>query len=253
MAIAGFLLLLNLWAVKMIKGILFDKDGTLLDFNGTWLEPYFQASRFLADCTGDPSLADRLMRNGGYIEQTGGWQCDSLLASGSNEQIYEFWSAEMGGSMTSAQVSRIREIFSHAASSYVPAVENMGSLLQSLRDKEIKLGLATMDDESNARGMLKQLDLTGYFDFICGADSGFGVKPDSGMINGFCMSCGLNPAEVLMVGDSPKDLNMGKNAGAALSVGVLTGAHSRKELQELADVVIDDISGLISLVQGDTK
>ena len=233
----------------IIKGILFDKDGTLLDFNGTWLEPYLKASRYLADCAGDPALADRLMRNGGYIEKTGGWQCDSLLASGSNAQIYEFWADEMGGLMTSNQIDRIREIFSHAASSYVPAVENIGELLQSLRDQGIKLGLATMDDESNARGMLSQLNLTDYFDFICGADSGYGVKPEVGMVSGFCEACGLTPAQILMVGDSPKDLNMGKNAGAALSVGVLTGAHSREELQLIGDVVIENISGLDDLIQ----
>jgi phosphoglycolate phosphatase len=236
----------------MIKGILFDKDGTLLDFNGTWLEPYLQASRYLADCVGDPTLADRLMRNGGYIEKTGGWQCDSLLASGSNEQIYEFWSAEMGGLMTSAQIARVQEIFSHASSSYVPAVENIGKILQALKLQGMKLGLATMDDELNARGMLQQLHITDYFDFICGADSGYGVKPEAGMINGFCAVCDLVPAEVLMVGDSPKDLNMGKNAGAALSVGVLTGAHSREELQMIGDVVIENISGLEALIQANT-
>ena len=236
----------------MIKGILFDKDGTLLDFNGTWLEPYFQASRYLADCAGDPALADQLMRNGGYIEKTGGWQCDSLLASGSNEQIYDFWSAEMGGLMTSAQIARIREIFSHAASAYVPAVENTEKLLQSLKAQEIKLGLATMDDELNARGMLRQLHLTDCFDFICGADSGYGVKPEAGMINGFCEVCNLVPEEVLMVGDSPKDLNMGKNAGAALTVGVLTGAHGREELEAIGDVVIENISGLEKLIQENT-
>lgn len=236
----------------MIKGILFDKDGTLLDFNGTWLEPYLQASRYLADCTGDPALADRLMRNGGYIEQTGGWQCDSLLASGSNEQIYEFWSAEMGAGMTSEQISRIRQIFSHAASAYVPAVANTEKLLQSLKAQGMTLGLATMDDELNAKGMLKQLQLTDCFDFVCGADSGYGVKPESGMIDGFCGVCDLVPAEVLMVGDSPKDLNMGKNAGVALSVGVLTGAHGRQELEAIGDVVIENISGLEKLIQEKT-
>ena len=35
--------------VTRITGILFDKDGTLLDFNRTWIPPYLQAAAFLSE------------------------------------------------------------------------------------------------------------------------------------------------------------------------------------------------------------
>ena len=63
-----------------IKGILFDKDGTLLDFNRSWLAPYLQASEYLANSVGQPELAAQLMEKGGYIAQTDSWISDSLLA-----------------------------------------------------------------------------------------------------------------------------------------------------------------------------
>ncbi|NKB64412.1 MAG: HAD-IA family hydrolase [Gammaproteobacteria bacterium] len=229
----------------MIKGILFDKDGTLLDFNRSWLAPYLKASEYLADSVGRPELASQLMAKGGYIEQTNSWVPDSLLASGSNRQILDFWSREIGQSLEGERLDMTYAIFAHASSSYVPVLNDLGGFLQGLRDKDIKLGIATMDDEANAHGMLEKLDLEGLFDFVCGANSGYGVKPDPGMIMAFCRLCQLKPAEVMMVGDSPRDLVMGKNAGVALSVGVLTGAHDRAQLANYGDLVVDNISALV--------
>ena len=232
----------------MIKGILFDKDGTLLDFNKTWLEPYLQASEYLAECAGKPELKSVLMEQGGYIEESNSWLCDSLLASGSNEQIFDFWEHQLGSPLSDEQVAHVKDIFSHASSKYVPVLEDTAGFLSDLKNSGLFLGLATMDDESNARNMLSRLKLSRLFDFVCGADSGFGVKPESGMVDGFCEACGILACEMLMVGDSPKDLNMGKKAGAAQIVGVLTGAHSRQELEHHADVIFDDISGIVSLL-----
>lgn len=231
-----------------IAGILFDKDGTLLDFNGTWLKPYLLASEFLANSVERPELASELMKKGGYCQETQTWQTDSLLASGSNGQIFDFWQTEMGAPLTAEQVARVREIFSHAADAYVPAIDDLVGFLDKLRQRNLMIGLATMDDISNAEGMLEQLEISHYFDFVCGADSGFGVKPEPGMVEAFCRYCNVSADQILMVGDSPKDLNMGRNAGVQQSVGVLTGAHSEQELMRYADIVLADISELIGLL-----
>ncbi len=232
----------------MIKGILFDKDGTLLDFNGTWLGPYIEASAYIANSAGHPELSEELMRKGGYIPETGEWASDALLASGSNRQILDFWSGEVGEPIEGQRRERIQAIFLQAAQRCIPVMEDLRSFLSGLKDRGIVLGLATMDDEENAAGMLVQLKLEGLFDFVCGADSGYGVKPEPGMVHAFCRTCGLLPEEVIMVGDSPIDLNMGKNAGVAIAAGVLTGAHNRCELERFADVVMPDISSLVPLL-----
>ncbi len=230
-----------------IKGILFDKDGTLLDFNGSWLQPYLQVSEFIAARLGRPELSKSLMADGGFIAETRSWVADSLLASGSNQQILEFLSERIGQPIVGENLHHIKQIFSHASSHYVPAIADMYGFLSSLQARGVQLGLATMDDEQNAYSMLAKLQLTDLFDFVCGADSGYGVKPDPGMVYAFCQSCGLLPEQVIMVGDSPKDLNMGKNAGTACSVGVLTGAHDRVVLAQHGDYVFENISGLKQL------
>lgn len=228
----------------MIRGILFDKDGTLLDFNKTWLAPYFQATTYIAESIGEPEIAESLLRNGGLDIETRQWKTDSLLASGSNEQIFEFWSEQINQPLSQRQLSRIREIFSLATDNYVPAIDDIQGFMFKQKSRGLKLGLATMDDERHAHDLLKKFGLTDCFDFVCGADSGFGVKPEPGMVEAFCCHCGLKAEQILMVGDSLKDINMGINAGVARAIGVLTGAHNRKELENHADVVLENIAGL---------
>ncbi len=232
----------------MIKGILFDKDGTLLDFNATWLDAYIQAANHIARSVGQPKLAESLLRSGGYDTATGQWGADSLLASGGNQQILDFWSEQLGQPLNGPRLSAIQDIFSHAAGNPVPAIENLREFLLELKDRGLKTGLATMDDERNAVLMIEKLALVNCFDFVCGADSGYGEKPDPGMIEAFCRYCDLVPAQVIMVGDSPKDIHMGIRAGAALCVGVLTGSHNRHELGKHTNTVLDNIAELGDLL-----
>ena len=232
----------------MIQGILFDKDGTLLDFNRTWLDPYLAASETIERFVSRPGLARELMRDGGYIEETRSWATDSLLASGSNEQIIGFWESRAGRSFSVAEVDLIRRHFARENTDYVPAVEGMAELLVNMRSAGIRLGVATMDDRDNADKTLRQMGLDHLFDFVCGADSGFGVKPEPGMVHAFARHCGIASDRVCMVGDSPRDLHMGRNAGVMLSVGVLTGAHARAELEPHGDEVLENILGLPDLL-----
>ena len=120
-------------------------------------------------------------------------------------------------------------------------LDGLDDFLKSLQTSGLLLGVATMDDESNALQTLEALGCQNRFDFICGADSGFGVKPQPGMVKAFCKSTGLKSHQVMMVGDSPRDLAMGRAAGVGMNVGVLTGTTTRADLEELADVVLDDI------------
>ncbi len=233
---------------NIIKGILFDKDGTLIPFNKTWLDAYIKAAKFLSESVCRPDLERQLLLGGGYIPETQSWVSDSLLASGSNAQIMAFWGEQIGGSLSPAQISGIGEIFSAAAKNNTPVLDDMTGFLIQLKKRGLVLGLATMDDEKSAYSTLKKLEIQHLFDFICGADSGYGVKPEPGMVDAFSASCGISNAQVIMVGDSPKDLNMGRNAKVALTIGVLTGAHNHAELQPHADYVYSDISGLSALL-----
>jgi phosphoglycolate phosphatase len=82
------------------------------------------------------------------------------------------------------------------------------------------------------------------FEFLAGYDSGHGVKPEAGMVLAFCEAMGFDVGSVVVVGDNRHDIEMGRNAGAGLCVGVLTGTSTRPDLEDIADVVFDDINAL---------
>ena len=105
------------------------------------------------------------------------------------------------------------------------------------------LGVATNDAEAAAQSQLRGLGLGGYFDFLAGADSGHGAKPDPGQCLAFCAATGMQPAQVAMIGDSTHDLHAGAAAGM-VPVAVLSGPATREDLAPHAAVVLPDIGHL---------
>jgi len=113
----------------------------------------------------------------------------------------------------------------------------------ALKARGLKLGVATNDSEVPARAHLDRHGLTGLLDFIAGWDSGHGAKPAPGMCLAFASTTGLDPGQVLMVGDSLHDLDAGRAAGMR-PVAVLTGIARAGDLAPHAEVVLPDIGAL---------
>lgn len=238
--------------MKPIDGILFDKDGTLIDFNRTWLPIYQKAARFLADRAGKPAAAETMLSSGGWIAGDNAWVPDSVLASGTNDQIYEHWLhvLERVDLMSDTRTrEQYNQLFRLKHEGYAPVVDDLGVFFRKLGAAGIKVGVATMDTEESARQTLEALDCLEHLDFVCGADSGFGLKPEAGMVLAFCKTCEIMPERTIMVGDSPRDLVMGRNAGCALSIGVLTGATTADDLAPFADRIHDDIGSVPDLLE----
>ncbi|MCY4052205.1 MAG: HAD family hydrolase [Gammaproteobacteria bacterium] len=233
----------------MMRGILFDKDGTLLDLEKTWIPAYRKAAKYLASLANKPELSDRLMMVGGYDPKTGQWTTDSVLASGSNDDVVRTWESELGFKLTLEKQQFIRSQFFLSTVQHIPVSKNLSSILHEIKSYGVVLGLATMDDESSARAMLKEFALHRDFDFICGADSGFGLKPDPGMVEAFCRDCNLCCEEIMVVGDSLKDMKMARTAKTGKVVAVLSGAHNRSQLEPDADIIIQSIEELPKLVE----
>ena len=235
------------------KGIVFDKDGTLIDFHSTWLPVYQFAA--LEVSGHDQQLADELLNQHGYDPMTERFVGGSLLAAGNNRDIGIAWSELLPGIESDEQVdalcSRLNLLFQQRVALHSTPVNGLQSTLRELKQAGLKLGVATSDSHQGIHNTLQSFNVISAFDFLCGYDSGHGIKPDAGMVLAFCEAMSLEPAEVIVVGDNRHDIEMGKNANAGLCVGVLTGASTRVELEETADIVLDDISSLGSLIHSE--
>jgi phosphoglycolate phosphatase len=232
-----------------LRGVLFDKDGTLIDFDATWIPAYHEAARRLAELVGKPDLASVLMQEGGWDADRGRWKPGSLLTSASNAEIVDQWLLRTGSGNREPVEKLVLDTFHEYAIGSAACIAGIPGLIRELSSRGYVIGVATMDDERTARDTLAGLGIDHFMSFICGADSGFGVKPTAGMLHAFCRHTGLLPAEVVMIGDSPHDLNMGRAAGAGMVVGVLSGAHGAADLTPLADHVVTDATALLELLQ----
>jgi phosphoglycolate phosphatase len=143
-----------------IKGILFDKDGTLLDFHATWMPAYRSAAEIVSRDAGQPELADRLLAMGGYDHRSGRCKPGLALASGTNADIARLWAEECGLGDAMQLVTRMEEIFAREAAARAVPVGDLASLFARLTERGLHLGIATMDSEALAHATMSSAVMT---------------------------------------------------------------------------------------------
>ena len=232
-----------------IRGVLFDKDGTLLDFAATWLPVLREAAA--AAAADHPQLILPLLEAGGSDERTGRVRSGSLLAAGSTAEICAAWSEILPGGGRADLLAAVDRAFVEGGARHAVPVTDLAALFRRLKDRRLSLGVATSDSEAGALASLGPFGILDEIEFLAGYDSGYGGKPGPGMVHGFCRSVGLDPRETAIVGDNPHDLEMGRRAGVGLKIGVLTGTSTRAELADEADYVFPSINDLERFLDGD--
>lgn len=219
-----------------IEAVLFDKDGTLFDFNATW--GVWTRSLLSEESGGDPDRMAEMAHVLGYDVAGGLFLPDSLVIGGTVEEVARAILPFLPGQTLSEVVVRF-----NAKAASAPQVEAVPLVpfLLGLSARGLALGVATNDAEMPARAHLSAAGVEHSFDFIAGYDSGFGGKPEAGQLLGFAGAVGVAPESCAMVGDSLHDLKAARAAGF-VSVGVLTGLASFDDLAPFADVVFDSIA-----------
>ena len=230
---------------RTIRGILFDKDGTLLDYARSWLPVNRELADFAAD--GDAELAARLLRETGMDPETGHVVPDSLLAAGNTREISEGLVKAGAVRGFEEMVAHMDGLFASAAARAVP-VTDLKQFFETLHGKGYKHGIASSDNERSIRHTAERFGFAHLVHYVAGYDSGYGVKPEPGMVLGFSEVTGLPVSEIAVVGDNNHDLHMGQRAGAGLKVGVLTGTGSRESLSAASDHCLNDITELESVL-----
>jgi phosphoglycolate phosphatase len=224
-----------------IRGILFDKDGTLLDHEATW-EPITVAIAEHA-AGGDPALRDRLLEHGGFDTRTRKFRAGTPLAAGTPPEIAATW-AEVLGTATPPDLRGTIDRMFDSGSGSSQLLPGIREALLRLRGEASFLGIATSDSMAGIASSLGHHDVLDLFDFLAGYDSGHGIKPGPGMVQAFCRATRLDPSEVAVVGDNTHDLRMAMAAGAGLKIGVLSGTSEHDDLAGEADLVIESVAVL---------
>lgn len=234
--------------LSTIRGILFDKDGTLIEMDSMWLPAWEGAAQQVATRAGEPGLADALLRKTGYHRATGTFDPNATFLTGTVHDIVNAWATVLGDKASPDLEPMILRVFAEASTREPVPVTDVRALLRSLRRRGYILGAATNDSTRKVQRMVDHLGLADDLAFHCGADAGYGGKPGPGMGLAFCEETGIPPERVLMVGDSIIDALMSRAAGFGAAVGVRTGGAMTPDQEQLFDVIIDSIEDLPPLL-----
>jgi phosphoglycolate phosphatase len=229
-----------------IKGILFDKDGTLIDSESTWV-PFYKNLLKREKALPDADI-DAHMVAAGYELETDSFRGGSMLAAASTRQLVEFWWPDDSPEAHHAITTRIQDESIDVSLKYIEAVPQLASTLETLCGMNFLLGVATNDGERSAKAHMLHLGVAQHFKMIIGSDSVRRPKPSGQMITLFAERTGLAASEIAMVGDNSHDMDEARNGGAGLAVAVLTGNSTREDLLPHADHIIDSIVDMPQLL-----
>ncbi len=225
-----------------IKGILFDKDGTLVDFDATWSG----VADFMAleTAAGDRAAADRLLEAAGLDPRTRRFRADSVFAAGTNLDVIELWLPHLSREERVTAVTRFNAITTEQGAALAVPLPGVVEALAALHARPYRMGVATNDSTLGCERTLSALSIAQLFDAAYGYDAVANPKPAPDVVVAFCDLTGLKPAELAMVGDNRHDLEMARAGGCGLAVGVLSGTGTRETLAPMADVVLASVAEL---------
>jgi phosphoglycolate phosphatase-like HAD superfamily hydrolase len=251
-----------------LQAVVFDKDGTLIDFNAMWATWLIDLARRLELRIENENLRMDSSQNQFSILNS------QFSISGRLFQALDFdyktGRVIPGGRFAVEPMARLRELavdvlraagLPGAAAAqvvddtwYLPdpvalarPLADLPALFGALRARGLRIAVATSDDHAPTEATLASLGLAALVDAVCGADDGVLNKPAPDMVLQLCKQLDVPPARVMVVGDAVADLQMGRAAGAGLVVGVLSGLSSAALLAPHADVVIPSVADLIGM------
>jgi phosphoglycolate phosphatase len=229
-----------------MRGILFDKDGTLLDFEASWSAVYRELCLDL--CEGNADAAETMLIAGGLDPITRRFRSGATLAAGTTVDIVRVWYPEFSDDEERAMVERIDRVFHENGIRCSVPVPGLASALAELEGDGLVMGVAT----AATRAALSALGLQNFLPHVYGYDSVPHPKPAPDIVHAFCRAIDAAPRDIVVVGDNPHDLQMARRAGAGAAIGVLTGNSGREDLLPLADVVLASVVELPNWLRAHT-
>jgi phosphoglycolate phosphatase-like HAD superfamily hydrolase len=228
--------------------IIFDKDGTLIDFDFMWGTWTLQLAERLQTVTGLDArqalcasygydLARRKILPDGKLTCTPMWRLREMMTEVAQS---------LGLSGRSARRAVEQAWFVPDPVNLARPFTDIQMLFTNIRKHGIRIAIATTDDRHATEAMLRAFTSTELVDTMVCADDGIEAKPAPDMINTICGRLGIEPRNAIVIGDTVADLQMARTAGAGYVIGVLSGVGLLDNLTPLADILIDNVDSLQS-------
>lgn len=225
--------------------VVFDKDGTLLDFHAMW-GGWARDLAARLDASVRRPVAGDVFAAIGFDPSSGRVAAGGPLAIGTMAQIEDLLATLLRRWCPSVAAAR-RAV---EAAWFVPdpvgaalPLTDLEALFARVGTDGRRIAVVTTDDRAPTDATLRYLGVRDRVAALVCGDDGFPVKPSPDAILALCQALGTVPERIAVVGDSPADIAMGRAAGAALVIGVRSGIGRDEDLAA-ADVILDSVAAL---------
>ena len=234
-----------------IDAIIFDKDGTLLDFDAFWVTvSKYAVEVFLKKLSITEITSEEILKVFGIT----GDKCDveGILCKGTYEKM-----GEAVFSMLKNTSYTCEEIVTHLTHAYNDTAHNgiikpvslsQEDTLKKLKSQGKKLILVTSDNLEITKRCLEGLNLWTLFDKIYVDDGVTPLKPHPFAGENVSENFNINKENILMVGDTVTDIKFARNVGIKV-ISIAKDQRNRELLSPLADGIITDMSELLNIVE----
>jgi len=216
----------------MIKVVIFDFDGVLVDSNQAWADAFTTASK-----------AAGLQKEVTY---------DDLRPHCGKPYLEVFRNAHPGAAGSKDVMDAMYSHFLRLATSdeFLKTFREIKGINGSLKrlKKRFRLAVGSGNSKKLLNRFLDKMGMSKYFDFVVAGDEVKKGKPNPDMLLKIINHFKVRADEAIYIGDASADIMAAKRANMR-SVAVLTGALSREEAEELnPDFIVSDATQLQELL-----
>ena len=230
--------------------VVFDKDGTLIDFTLMW-GGWVESQAWNVEMTTKLPVREKLFQAMGYDWISRSIKSKGALCCTPMGELYKLAvKVLINEGMTQSKADAIIQQCWSMPDPVLTSrpLANVPTLFRTIKKMDMKIAVCTTDDRQPTIDTLNHLGVSDMVDALACGDDGLPAKPAGEQIWNICQKLHVEPHNTIMVGDTSTDMLLGKNAGCGLSIGVLGGASSLDDLAEDADVLVPSIDRVIKIL-----
>lgn len=220
----------------MIKYMIFDLDGTLLD------------------TIGDIGNTCNLILEKYHEEPFSVDDYKYFVGKGVNHLIHQILSARnLSVDLFDEFLEDYHRIYPQESTKTTQIYEGLMDTLVKLKDMGIKMAVLSNKPHHQVIELMPLYFPQDFFDIVYGKHDQYKAKPDPTLLNRLIQSMNAKKSQVLYIGDTKTDMETALNAHVA-SVGVLWGFRDERELVKAkASYIIKQPYELVQLVKEKNK